>query len=158
MNSYTSQGKKWIWVNVTKNCQVVLACFGKKAVKSFPLQFYYGVIEEHLFKFTIGMVALQRSLLENAGVLLPHHESEYYLLFQHFTYRQGWWYFTLTFQQSLQLLSFWSEILHLVLKQLHWSVLIILLAHCGVKKKQSAQISMMGISTYSFPPLASDSL
>lgn len=37
-----------------------------------------------------------------------------------------------------------------MLKQLHWSVLIIPLAHCGVKK-QSAQISMMGIRIYSWP-------
>lgn len=62
----------------------------KKAVKSSSFCFYYGVLEEHLFESTLGMVALQRSLLENAGVLLPCHESECYLLSWHFTYRQGW--------------------------------------------------------------------
>lgn len=38
-----------------------------------------------------------------------------------------------------------------MLKQLHWWVLIIPLAHCGVKKKQSAGISMMDISIFPFP-------
>lgn len=33
----------------------------KKTVKSFPL------LEGHLFEFTLGMVALQRNLLEDAG-------------------------------------------------------------------------------------------
>lgn len=147
MNSYTSQGEKWIWINVTKNCQVVLACFGKKAVKSFSLLFCYWVLEEHLLEFTLGMVTLQRSLLENAGVLLPCHESEYYLL-SAFYLQARMVIPTLALQQPLLLLRFWSEILHLMLKQLHWSVLIIPLAHCGVKKKQSAQIC-----TYSFPSL-----
>lgn len=73
-----------------KNLSSGASLLWKKAVKSLSLHFYYGALEEHLFKFTLGMVALQRSLLENAGVLLPCHESEYYLLSQQFTYRQGW--------------------------------------------------------------------
>lgn len=72
-----------------KNLSSGAGMLWKKAVKSFPLHFYYGVLEEHFFEFTLGMGALQRNLLESAGVLLPCHESEYYLLSQHFTYRQG---------------------------------------------------------------------
>lgn len=45
----------------------------EKAVKSFPPLFYYEVLEEHLFKFILVMVALQRSLLKNVGVKYFYH-------------------------------------------------------------------------------------
>lgn len=53
----------------------------EKAVKSLPPLYYYGVLEEHLFKFILVMVALQRSLLENVGIKYFYHAVNRNIIF-----------------------------------------------------------------------------
>jgi len=67
---------------------VILACFGKNG-KTLPPLFYYGVLEEHLFKFILVMVALQRSLLENVRVKYFYHAVNQNIIFSLTTLPMG---------------------------------------------------------------------
>lgn len=67
VNSYTSQGEIWMRINVTKKLSSGTSVLWKKWWNSSTC-LLYGVLKEHLFKFTLLIVALQRSLLENVQV------------------------------------------------------------------------------------------
>lgn len=71
-------------------------------IPSPPL--FYRIPEEHVFKFILVMVALQRGLLENGGVKYFYHavKSDHHLLSHHLLYLQAT-IFTPAFKQSLQL-------------------------------------------------------
>lgn len=93
MNSYTSRGKKWIWIDVTKNCQVILACFGKSSKIPPPsLLLWSSWRTPFQIHFSYGSFAEKPTGKCWNKVLLPCCESEYYLQSHLFTYRQGWWY------------------------------------------------------------------
>lgn len=89
---------------MTKKRQVILACSGKSS--KIPPLFYYGILEEHLFKFILVMVALQRSLLENVRVQYFYHAVNQNIIFRLTTLPTGRDGDTLAFKQPLQMLSF----------------------------------------------------